>query len=753
MQPHSTDARQLQAEIDELRARLSEAERSLHAMRGDTESAAPGADQPAAASTTPEHFDNAYRAHILDNMSDAVIATDEQFAVVYWNRAAEAIYGWRADETIGKRLSDVLRTVHKRGGDDQSEYLELLHARQWRGEVTQFHKDGRPIEIESSVGLLRDTSGRVTGLIGVNRDVTERKAAEEERQRLLAVLQEQRIQAENLTAEVSHERDLLQTIMDNAGTMLVYMDREFIIRMVNTTYVASSGHTQQELLGQNHFKLFPNAENEVIFAKVRDTGKEIVFHARAFEYADQPERGVTYWDWTLVALCDSNGRTEGLVLSLLDVTESVHVTKEREKLLHDVADQRTLLESIVQQLPSGVIIAEAQTNKIIMANEQIAHLWGHPFISIGHIGEFTDQYPTYYDDGRLYPLAQRPLVRSLRQGEQISGEIMRFPRADGTWGHIEARSAPIRDSNGNIIAGAVVLTDVTERLQRIEQLANQAQLIETIHEAVMVVDPQLRVTFWNRGAEELYGWTAEEAVGRNARELARTELTEAQQLELARIPALGQPFRGEYIQHHKDGRRIHVDVSSVGLRDSAGNITGILSANRDMTAQREAADALRQSEERFRVALRNSPISVYNQDRDLRYIWIYNPSGFTAEEAIGKTDAAVMAPETAAEMMAIKRKVLQSGIGERSEICDVVDKEFRVFDLTVEPLRDAVGAIVGVTCAAADVTERYNVTSELRRWGHIFEYARLGRGHRQQRWPYHRDAQPCLCCDARLLER
>src|SRR5690349_1605664 len=79
--------------------------------------------------------------------------------------------------------------------------------------------------------------------------------------------------------------------------------------------------------------------------------------------------------------------------------------------------------------------------------------------------------------------------------------------------------------------------------------------------------------------------------------------------------------------------------------------------------------ALRQSEELLRVALKNSPITVYQQDRDLRYTWLYNPlSAFTPENIIGKTDADFVSPEEAKRLTELKQRVLTSGQSVREEI-------------------------------------------------------------------------------------
>jgi len=116
---------------------------------------------------------------------------------------------------------------------------------------------------------------------------------------------------------------------------------------------------------------------------------------------------------------------------------------------------------------------------------------------------------------------------------------------------------------------------------------------------------------------------------------------------------------------------------------------------------------LRESEERFRVGLYGSSISVFNQDEQLRYTWIYNAQGGRKpEDFIGRTDAEMFSPAEAAVLTDLKRSVLRSGVGTRSEAQITMADGSRVFEIRIEPLPDCDGKIVGVTCVSVDVTER-----------------------------------------------
>jgi len=116
---------------------------------------------------------------------------------------------------------------------------------------------------------------------------------------------------------------------------------------------------------------------------------------------------------------------------------------------------------------------------------------------------------------------------------------------------------------------------------------------------------------------------------------------------------------------------------------------------------------LRVCEERFRLALSSSDIVVFQQDRNLRYQWIHNPQSLdTAEEMLGKSDDELFPALVAEQLIAIKQKVLETGVSTREEVYLTIGGENRYYDLLVEPLKDVDNSIQGITCAAVNITER-----------------------------------------------
>jgi PAS domain S-box-containing protein len=161
----------------------------------------------------------------------------------------------------------------------------------------------------------------------------------------------------------------------------------------------------------------------------------------------------------------------------------------------------------------------------------------------------------------------------------------------------------------------------------------------------------------------------------------------------------------EATQLHKDGHALEMSLTVSPVKDKAGKVIGASLIGRDITRRRRAEEALRQSEERFRVALQNAPVAVFNQDRKLRYTWVNSPTlAWAKQDCIGHTDEEIIGGKEGALLTEIKQEVLTSGRGSRTETQVTFEGEIYYFDMVVEPLRDARGNLLGITCTATDIT-------------------------------------------------
>jgi PAS domain S-box-containing protein len=162
-----------------------------------------GASEPAGQLATPTAL--RFRAQLLEAVEQAVIATDAQAHILYWNRGAERLYGWSAEDVLGRNLGEVIVAPEllERG----LEIMALLRdGKSWSGEFEVRHRDGSQIPVLVTDSPIRDQGGRLVGIIGVAVDLTERKQAERER------LERVRLQA-LLAASEAAQRELSEQLV------------------------------------------------------------------------------------------------------------------------------------------------------------------------------------------------------------------------------------------------------------------------------------------------------------------------------------------------------------------------------------------------------------------------------------------------------------------------------------------------------------------------------------------------------------
>ncbi|MBI3301005.1 MAG: PAS domain S-box protein [Deltaproteobacteria bacterium] len=210
---------------------------------------------------------------------------------------------------------------------------------------------------------------------------------------------------------------------------------------------------------------------------------------------------------------------------------------------------------------------------------------------------------------------------------------------------VEARTRFIHDAEGNLVGIQGIYRDITKRKQAEARIRFLSAALFQANCAVIVVDMEGRITYWNRGAERLYGFKSDEVYGRTVEDVLQVRWLEGKTAETARraLEATGS-WRGENIHVKKSEEEIYAESSVTLLRDDNGTVVGVLAVTRDITERKRMEEALRQSEERFSKAFRASPLQISittlaegryldANDSFLRLV------GYDREEVIGHTAA------------------------------------------------------------------------------------------------------------------
>jgi PAS domain S-box-containing protein len=371
------------------------------------------------------------------------------YVILDVNPAFEAITGLARDEAVGRKASELY-------GTGQPPYLETYAKVAASEEPASFETYFPPMDKHFSVSVFSPGLGQFATVFA---DITEQVQVAAERERLLARARQDREAIAALAQALEKEWHTLQAIMESTHAQLAYLDPDFNFVRVNSAYAQGSGHSREELIGHNHFDLFPNAENQAIFEQVRATGQPVGFHAKPFEFADQPERGVTYWDWTLVPVKEGDGQVRGLVLSLLDVSDQVLSRRAVEELAaRDEAILNSLGEGVVTLGPAGDVLA---------INPAALRILG--FEGIEHARRRFEESPNSFEardlNGAAVPVEASPQARLLR-GETFSGYEMQVrDLVTGLTWIGSFSGAPVRDAAGNLAMGVLAVHDITVEKQ------------------------------------------------------------------------------------------------------------------------------------------------------------------------------------------------------------------------------------------------------------------------------------------------
>ncbi len=281
---------------------------------------------------------------LAENYPDIVARLDRAHRHLYINPAVEQLTGISREAFAGKRIAEL-------GFPDQAVAiweagLERVFAA-GRSEVLDIRLSTPKGErqIESRLVPEFAPGGKLETVLAITRDVTERR----------------------LTEQALHRTsDILEKVFGSINVLLAYMDRDFNFLKVNQAYAEADQHAPEFFVGRNHFELYPNPENESLFRQVVETGEPAYFFEKPFVYAEHPERGVTYWDWTVQPVKDLSGRVEGVVLSLLNVTDKVLAKQRVEVTAEELRRSNAALQATLTELN--------RTQQQVIQSEKLAAL-------------------------------------------------------------------------------------------------------------------------------------------------------------------------------------------------------------------------------------------------------------------------------------------------------------------------------------------------------------------------------------------
>src|SRR4030095_9498005 len=191
---------------------------------------------------------------------------------------------------------------------------------------------------------------------------------------------------------------------------------------------------------------------------------------------------------------------------------------------------------------------------------------------------------------------EKEILSKIRRGESIEHYQTVRRRKDGRLVDVSLTISPIKDANGKIIGVSKIARDITKLKQAERRLTEQARLLDIRSEAILVRDREDRMSYWNHGAEELYGYPAEEALGKVTHKLLRTEYSEPVEQIFAKLERETR-WSGELVHKRKDGARVVVMSHWALNRDQCGRRAFVLETNSDITKRKQTEVELQRSKQ------------------------------------------------------------------------------------------------------------------------------------------------------------
>ena len=250
---------------------------------------------------------------------------------------------------------------------------------------------------------------------------------------------------------------------------------------------------------------------------------------------------------------------------------------------------------IVDLMPAAIYVTDAE-GRLTHFNPAAVALSGRtPQLDSD---QWCVSFRLYRPDGTPLPHDQCPMAIALREGRAVQGAELIVERPDGTRRWVEPFPQPLFDESGRVCGGVNMLVDITERKQREQSAELLRAIVDFSDDAIVSKNLDGIITSWNAGAQRLFGYTAEEAVGQPMLIIIPVERHHEEPEILARLR------RGERVDHfetvrvRKDGTQLDISLTISPVRDASGRIVGASKIARDITEHKRVQEELRQADRR-----------------------------------------------------------------------------------------------------------------------------------------------------------
>jgi PAS domain S-box-containing protein len=291
---------------------------------------------------------------------------------------------------------------------------------------------------------------------------------------------------------------------------------------------------------------------------------------------------------------------------------------------------------LIELFPMAAYAVRAPDGVIVWFNSQAADLWGRAPL-IGDTDErFCGAHTLYHADGTYMAHCDSPVALALATGESVHEEEVVIARPDGSRVMVSVHIDPIRDNDGTIVGVVNFFHDITRQKQSERAMGLLAAIVNSSDDAIISKNLDGTIITWNKGAERIFGYSPEEAVGRQITMIIPPDRLDEETTILERLK------RGERVDHYetvrlrKDGTELDISLTISPLKDSAGRVIGASKVARDVTERKRVEQVL--SERGKLLDLSNDAVLIRDGSDRVTY-WNKSASelyGYSREEAMGR---------------------------------------------------------------------------------------------------------------------
>ncbi len=501
---------------------------------------------------------------------------------------------------------------------------------------------------------------------------------------------------------IREQSKILEAFFTSTITPLVFLDRNFNFVIVNEAYANACQRDISEFPGRNHFEFYPHEENEAIFRQVVETKTPYQAFAKPFSFPDHPERGVTYWDWTLTPLLDDKREVELLVYSLEDVTEQ----KQAEDAFRKEYNFRKAIES---SMVAGVAATDL-SGALTYVNNAFCKMVGWSE------DDLVGMYPPYV----FWPPETAGVIKEfqhqLARKKSLEGFELRLRRRNEARFDTLVSISPLSDTKGETIGWVASFLDITDRKRTEDAIRLQADqlatMLATTPDGFWIFDTKGKLLDVNGAYCRMTGYSREELLRLSIPDIEAVETPEDTARRIRKVMDTGF-HRFETRHRKKDGRILDVEIS-VSFWRATNRFVSFL---RDVTERKRAEEALKAAHQYNRSLIEASvdPLVTINTEGKVTDVNSATEfaTGVSREELIESDFSDYFTqPEKAREGY---QRVFKEGLV-RDYPLAIRHKSGMIthvlYNATV--YRNEAGEIQGVFAAARDITKRKQAEEALR---------------------------------------